>query len=75
MWRGDGLSKSQPCSATSSGITGHTCGKNNVVTVVNLVWMAFRFRNVCANWLTNQAYDPETLTAEYKACAVRVEKI
>ena len=28
----------------------------------------------CANWLTNPAYDPETLTAEYKACAVRIEK-
>jgi NADH dehydrogenase/NADH:ubiquinone oxidoreductase subunit G len=27
-----------------------------------------------ANWLTNPAYDPETLTAEYKACAVRIEK-
>jgi formate dehydrogenase major subunit len=36
--------------------------------------MAFHFREGCANWLTNPAYDPVTLTAEYKACAVRVEK-
>jgi formate dehydrogenase major subunit len=40
-----------------------------------MVWMAFHFRDACANWLTNPAYDPETLTAEYKACAVRLEKI
>ncbi len=40
-----------------------------------LVWMAFHFRDGCANWLTNPVYDPETLTAEYKACAVQVEKI
>jgi formate dehydrogenase major subunit len=40
-----------------------------------MVWMAFHFREACANWLTNAAYDPDTLTAEYKACAVRVEKL
>jgi formate dehydrogenase major subunit len=40
-----------------------------------MVWMAFHFRDACANWLTNPAYDPETLTAEYKACAVRIEKL
>lgn len=39
-----------------------------------MVWMAFHFRDTCANWLTNPAYDPETQTAEYKVCAVRVEK-
>lgn len=38
-----------------------------------VIWMAFHFREACANWLTNPAYDPDTLTAEYKACAVRVE--
>jgi len=26
------------------------------------------------NWLTNNVFDPETRTAEYKACAVKVEK-
>ena len=40
-----------------------------------LVWMAFHFREACANWLTNPAFDPVTQTAEYKACAVKVEKI
>ena len=40
-----------------------------------MVWMAFHFREACANWLTNPAFDPDTLTAEYKACAVRIEKI
>jgi formate dehydrogenase major subunit len=40
-----------------------------------MVWMAFHFREGNANWLTNPAYDPETLTAEYKACAVAIEKI
>ncbi len=40
-----------------------------------MVWMAFHFRDACANWLTNPAYDPETMTAEYKACAVRIEKL
>ena len=40
-----------------------------------MVWMAFHFRDTCANWLTNPAFDPVTLTAEYKACAVRLEKL
>ena len=40
-----------------------------------MVWMAFHFRDGCANWLTNPVFDPSTLTAEYKACAVAIEKI
>ncbi len=40
-----------------------------------LVWMAFHFRETCANWLTNPVFDPDTLTAEYKACAVQIEKL
>ena len=40
-----------------------------------LVWMAFHFRETCANWLTNAAFDTITKTAEYKACAVKVERI
>ncbi len=39
-----------------------------------MVWMAFHFRDACANWLTNPVFDPKTLTAEYKACAVRINK-
>jgi formate dehydrogenase major subunit len=40
-----------------------------------MVWMAFHFRENNANWLTNPAFDPVSQTAEYKACAVRLEKI
>jgi len=40
-----------------------------------MVWMAFHFRDACANWLTNPVFDPATQTAEYKACAVTVEKL
>lgn len=40
-----------------------------------MVWMSFHFREGSANWLTNAVYDPNTLTAEYKACAVAVEKM
>ena len=39
-----------------------------------LVWMAFHFREGCANWLTNNAIDPISHTAEFKACAVQLEK-
>jgi formate dehydrogenase major subunit len=39
-----------------------------------MVWMAFHFRDGNANWLTNRVFDPFTQTAEYKACAVNVEK-
>ncbi len=40
-----------------------------------MVWMAFHFREACANWLTNPVYDPATQTAEYKACAVNIGKL
>jgi len=40
-----------------------------------MVWMAFHFREACANWLTNPAFDPVSQTAEYKACAVRIERL
>jgi formate dehydrogenase major subunit len=40
-----------------------------------MVWMSFHFREGNANWLTNAVFDPFTQTAEYKACAVNIEKI
>ena len=40
-----------------------------------MVWMAFHFREGNANWLTNPAFDPVSQTAEYKACAVNLERI
>jgi len=51
--------------------------KANVTDQVpeGMVWMAFHFREACANWLTNAAFDPFTQTAEYKACAVALDKI
>jgi formate dehydrogenase major subunit len=42
---------------------------------LGMVWMSFHFRAGSANWLTNTAYDTKTQTAEFKACAVAVEKI
>ena len=56
---------------------GEVMVKANVTDQVppGLVWMAFHFREGCANWLTNPAFDPITLTAEYKACAVAIEKL
>ncbi len=37
-------------------------------------FMTFHFNEACANVLTNDAFDPVTGTAEYKACAIRLEK-
>jgi len=39
-----------------------------------VVWSSFHFREACINEVTLDAFDPITETAEYKACAVRVEK-
>ena len=51
--------------------------KANVTSEVpkGMVWMAFHFREANANWLTNAVFDGITMTAEYKACAVRIDKI
>jgi formate dehydrogenase major subunit len=40
-----------------------------------MVWMTFHFRENCANWLTKAVFDPVSQTAEYKACAVQIEKL
>jgi formate dehydrogenase major subunit len=40
-----------------------------------LVWMTFHHREGNCNWLTNNAYDTVTKTPEFKACAVRIEKV
>lgn len=37
-------------------------------------FMTFHFREACSNVITNNAFDPVAGTAEYKACAVRLEK-
>jgi len=40
-----------------------------------LCWTSFHFKEACANMITNDAFDPITETAEYKVCAIRVEKV
>jgi len=38
-------------------------------------WCAFHFIEACGNVLTIDAFDPVTETAEYKACAIKIEKV
>jgi formate dehydrogenase major subunit len=38
-----------------------------------VVWSCFHFREANINIVTNNVFDPVTETAEYKACAVRIE--
>jgi formate dehydrogenase major subunit len=40
-----------------------------------MIWMAFHFQKNNANWLTMDAFDSITMTAEYKACAVRIDRL
>jgi formate dehydrogenase major subunit len=40
-----------------------------------MIWMAFHFQQNNANWLTMDAFDSVTMTAEYKACAVRIDRL
>ena len=37
--------------------------------------MTFHFSETAVNELTNSASDPISKTAEYKVCAVRIEKV
>ncbi len=39
-----------------------------------VVWSCFHFREANINAVTNDVFDPVTETAEYKACAVRIER-
>jgi formate dehydrogenase major subunit len=40
-----------------------------------VLWSSFHFHEACINEVTNNVFDPVTETAEYKACAVRLEII
>ena len=40
-----------------------------------VAFMSFHYQDVLTNLLTNAALDPQAKTPEYKACAIRVEKI
>jgi predicted molibdopterin-dependent oxidoreductase YjgC len=39
-----------------------------------VVFMTFHYKESPVNELTNAAFDPVTKTAEFKVCAVRIEK-
>jgi predicted molibdopterin-dependent oxidoreductase YjgC len=40
-----------------------------------VAFLSFHYRDVLTNLLTNAALDPQAKTPEYKACAIRIEKI
>ena len=40
-----------------------------------VAWCAFHFKEACANVLTIDKFDSVTETAEYKACAIKIEKV
>ena len=40
-----------------------------------VVFLSFHYPEVLTNLLTNAALDPQAKTPEYKACAIRIEKI
>ncbi len=40
-----------------------------------VTFMSFHYQDVLTNLLTNAALDPQAKTPEYKACAIRIEKI
>ena len=40
-----------------------------------IIFMTFHFHETPVNELTNSAYDPISNTAEYKVCAVKIEKV
>ena len=54
-------------------VTARSCITD--ATPVGSVYMTFHFAESPANRLTNPVYDRVTQTPEYKACAVRVEKL
>jgi predicted molibdopterin-dependent oxidoreductase YjgC len=40
-----------------------------------VAFMSFHYQDVLTNLLTNAALDPQAKTPEFKACAIRIEKI
>jgi formate dehydrogenase alpha subunit len=44
-------------------------------TIPGVVFIPFHFAEAAANFLTNDALDPEALIPEFKACAVKIEKV
>jgi predicted molibdopterin-dependent oxidoreductase YjgC len=44
-------------------------------SVRGVAFMSFHYQDVLTNLLTNAALDPQAKTPEYKACAIRIEKV
>ncbi len=44
-------------------------------TIPGVIFIPFHFAEAAANLLTNDALDPEAFIPEYKACAVKIEKV
>lgn len=44
-------------------------------TIPGVIFIPFHFAEAAANFLTNDALDPEALIPEFKACAVKIEKV
>jgi predicted molibdopterin-dependent oxidoreductase YjgC len=40
-----------------------------------VAFLSFHYRDVLTNLLTNAALDPQAKTPEYKACAIRIDKM
>ncbi|MCF8046906.1 MAG: molybdopterin-dependent oxidoreductase, partial [Desulfarculaceae bacterium] len=70
-----GISQGQKVAVSSRRGRVEVTAKVTPEVPPGMVWMAFHFREGCANWLTNPVYDPVSQTAEYKACAVKIEPI
>ena len=59
-----------------------TSRRGSIVTKIDItdkvapgvMFMTFHYRESPVNELTNSAYDPVSKTAEYKVCAVKIEK-
>ena len=70
-----GISQGQKVAVSSRRGRVEVTAKVTPEVPPGMVWMAFHFREGCANWLTNPVYDPVSQTAEYKACAVKIEPL
>jgi predicted molibdopterin-dependent oxidoreductase YjgC len=81
------LAEINPADAASAGVSDGeqiriTSRRGSVVTRVRVtdrvspgvMFMTFHFREAPVNELTNSAYDPICKTAEYKVCAVKIER-
>lgn len=89
LWILDPLERAEinPSDAASIGVGPEdlvriTSRRGSVVSAIKItdkvnpgvVFMTFHYKESPVNELTNSAYDPVTKTAEYKVCAVKIEK-